>query len=339
MRPTQFEVDVRETSGPAALDDLGAAYDELAARLDLPLTSRRPWLTCWTRAYPTLVPWAVTAWEGSDLVGACLLARRRLGTGIEIVSLGHGRNDRTRLLAHDDHVAAALATTIAHCLETVGRPWSLRVEQVPTDDPVAAGVAAALPGAWLMPGGSVPGVAFVSGRSVGPYLSKNLRRQLQKSTNRIATDGFEVVMAFTQAEGQLRILVDEIEQIHRTRDHDVGRTSDIDDAAGRHLWRSTIGSHIGRGIVEIATLRLDGALAAYVVSFLDGDTYRVFDGRFVTGWARYSPGRLLEVETLARALGDERFGRLDWMNSVAPDKLIAANTLEPTMHLVGSQVA
>jgi len=86
----------------------------------------------------------------------------------------------------------------------------------------------------------------------------------------------------------------------------------------------------------MATLRLDGSLAAYVISFLDRSTYRVFDGRFVTQWARYSPGRLLEVETLARALGDGHFTSLDWMNSIAPDKLISANILEPTVHVIGS---
>ena len=83
-------------------------------------------------------------------------------------------------------------------------------------------------------------------------------------------------------------------------------------------------------------MHLDGILAAYVVSFLDGDTYRVFDGRFLTIWQRYSPGRLLESETLARAMRDSRFARLDWMNSIAPDKLISANTAEPTVNLVAS---
>ena len=85
---------------------------------------------------------------------------------------------------------------------------------------------------------------------------------------------------------------------------------------------------------EIATLRLDGCLAAYVVSFIDRCTYRVFDGRFDTRWARYSPGRLLETEALARAMTHHGLRHLDWMNSVASDKLIAANSLEPTVHLV-----
>lgn len=100
----------------------------------------------------------------------------------------------------------------------------------------------------------------------------------------------------------LRDLLEEIEDVHRTRDHDVGRDSDIDDVVGRQLWRNIINAHIDRGETEIATLRLDGRLAAYVVSFIDHSTYRVSDRRFDTRWARYSPGRLLETETLARAM-------------------------------------
>ena len=116
----------------------------------------------------------------------------------------------------------------------------------------------------------------------------------------------------------------------------MGRTSDIDDPAGRRLWRAIIATHIAHDQVEIATLRLDDELAAYVISFVDDSTYRVFDGRFVTRWARYSPGRLLEVATLAHAMADHHYERLDWMNSIAPGKLISANTLEPTAHLVAS---
>ena len=148
------------------------------------------------------------------------------------------------------------------------------------------------------------------------------------------TDGHEVSIDFEASPDGVLGLIDEVERTHRERDHAVGRSSDLDSDYGVRFWRNVILGHAAEGDVEISTLRLGGSLAAYVVSFLDGDCYRVFDGRFATDWSRYSPGRVLETETLDRAIKHDRYGLLDWMNSVAPDKLICANAVEETQHLV-----
>lgn len=336
MAPTMVDLDVSESTGTDVLHALGHHHDALAERLDAPLTSRRPWLSAWIRASPHFEPWATCAWESDELVGACLLGRRRVGDGVEVVALGQGRNDRTRLLAADAAVAESLAVHVGTAMRRCGRPWTLRIDQLPERDLLAGALARHLPGALLLPGGSVPGVDFGDERTAHEHLSKNLRRQLQKSRNRIASDGIRLEIEFTRLRPTLTAHLGEIEAVHRDRDHAVGRVSDIDDLAARNLWRGVITAHIARDEVEIATLRLDGALSAYVISFLDHDTYRVFDGRFETHWARYSPGRLLEAETLVRAMTDRRFERLDWMNSIAPEKLISANTIEPTMQLLAA---
>jgi hypothetical protein len=216
--------------------------------------------------------------------------------------------------------------------------WTLSVEQLPPGDPTATAINARLPGSHLIPGGSVPGVDFGERTHVEPYLTKNLRRQLQKCRNRLVADGVTPNIAFTRDPRDIAELLGEIEDIHRTRDLDVGRASDTDAGGELRLWRHVIDAHVVRGQVEVATLHLDHTLAAYVVSFLDGDTYRVFDGRFRTRWERYSPGRLLETETLGHAMNDRAVHRLDWMNSIAPDKLVCANTAEATVKLVGSSL-
>jgi hypothetical protein len=122
--------------------------------------------------------------------------------------------------------------------------------------------------------------------------------------------------------------------VHRDRDRAQGRQSDLDSDEGASFWRDVLEVHAARGEVELTTLRAQGSLVAYVLAFLDGDAYRVFDGRFSSEWARYSPGRSVEVSALGRAMADPRFSVLDWMNSVAPDKLVAANGVERTEHLV-----
>jgi CelD/BcsL family acetyltransferase involved in cellulose biosynthesis len=221
-------------------------------------------------------------------------------------------------------------------LRKVRPPWDLRVEQLPVDDPVALAIVEGMPQASLVCGGSVPGVDFVLDGSIEAHLSGNLRRQLRKCRNRMSTDGVEVATEFIRDRAQLLGYLAEVEHIHRTRDSDVGRKSDLDDPAVERLWRGIISAHVDRDQVELGIMRIDGNIAAYVLSFMDGVTYRVFDGRFLTKWMRYSPGRLLEVEMLAHAMSDGRFQRLDWMNSIAPNKLISANTLEHTANLIAS---
>jgi hypothetical protein len=327
---------VLETCGPDVLDKFGRPLDVLAQQLHAPVSCRLPWLSPWLAAYPDYVPWAITAWQENQLEGAVLFAYRRVGPSLRITAIGHGRNDRTRLLASDRPVAQLLARCIVTRLRKVRPPWELRVEQLPVDDPVALAIVEGMPEASLVPGGSVPGVDFAHNRATEYHLSTNLRRQLGKCRNRISTDGVEVVTEFIRDRTTLLAHLPQVEYIHRTRDHEVGRRSDLDDPAIDRLWRGIITAHIDRDQVELGTMRIDGNLAAYVLSFMDGVTYRVFDGRFLTRWMRYSPGRLLEVEMLAHAMKDRRFQRLDWMNSIAPNKLISANTLEPTATLIAS---
>jgi Acetyltransferase (GNAT) domain len=116
--------------------------------------------------------------------------------------------------------------------------------------------------------------------------------------------------------------------VHRARDHDAGRVSDLDETAGAVFWRSVFDSHAARGELEVATLRLDGHLAAYVVALVDPPAYRVFDGRFAPAWRQYSPGRRLEAAVVDHAR-HSHFQSLDWMSSIAPEKLVASTWAEP----------
>ncbi len=123
-------------------------------------------------------------------------------------------------------------------------------------------------------------------------------------------------------------LRDEIEAVHQARDHDAGRVSDLDDSAGLAFWRSVYEGHAARGELEVATLRLDGHLAAYVIALADSPAYRVFDGRFAPKWRLYSPGRRLEAAVVEHARRGS-YLELDWMSSVAPEKLVASTQADP----------
>jgi hypothetical protein len=72
-----------------------------------------------------------------------------------------------------------------------------------------------------------------------------------------------------------------------------------------------------------------------VIAFVDRPAYRVFDGRFAPPWRRYSPGRRLEAAVVDHAR-HEGFAVLDWMTSVAPEKLVASTWAEPRWTVTAS---
>ena len=121
-----------------------------------------------------------------------------------------------------------------------------------------------------------------------------------------------------------------------SRDRHNRRNSDLDRPNEREFWRRVVEGGNEDWEVEIATLRLDGELAAYAVAILDGDTYRIFDGRMSTEYQDYSPGRLVEAAALGRAISDSRFAVLDWMSGIAAEKLLVANFAEGRARFVAT---
>ncbi|HUR18486.1 MAG TPA: GNAT family N-acetyltransferase [Acidimicrobiales bacterium] len=329
---------VEVISGPTLLDDLGADLDDLHDATDAPITARRPWLTAWLGAFTAGTPSAVTVRSGPSgrLDAVALLCSVETEGVVEVAAVGHGRNDRGRLPARTPDACDALADGLVGFLDSMDSEWALRVEQLPADDPVASRLVDRLEIGFILPGGLVPRIEFQdeAGHLEG-LLGRGMRKQLRRARARMEAEGIQACLSFEVESGRIAELLDEIEATHRARDHAVGRSSDIDAEPARQFWRDVISRHAARCEVEVATLRFGPSLAAYVVSLLDGESYRVLDGRFDTEWSRFSPGRLVETATLEKAFGDGRFSNLDWMNSVASEKLVAANYFEETQHLIG----
>lgn len=329
---------VQVLSGPGLLDDLGTELDELHRATGTPVTACRPWLAAWVSAYAPTHTWAVAVRDAAsarlDAVG--LFSDRDQGGWDEISPLGRRQQDRGWLPARTPVAANTLAAAVTARLQSRTRPWVLRLGQLPVGDQVAGGVAELLPGARILPGLPIPKVEFGSLPTPGDWLGKAMRKQLRKAGNRLAEDGVEPKIHFETDTAAIEELLAEVEHTHRSREQHARRASDLDSQPGLRFWRNVILSHAAMAGIELAILRLDGELAAYVVSLMDTDSYRVLDGRFTTSWARYSPGRLLESATVERALEDPRFARVDWMNGCASEKLLAANAVDYTEHLVAS---
>ena len=126
-----------------------------------------------------------------------------------------------------------------------------------------------------------------------------------------------------------------LESISRDRDHAGGRPSPLDDPDRRRLWQRRVLALAAGGDLRLATLRLNGELAAYVLGIEDGSAYRVLEGRYVARWARYAPGPLLEAAVLDGVVAAARFDSFDWMTAVAPETLLAANDVDPLVVVRG----
>lgn len=331
-------VSVQYLSGPSLLEELGADLDELHGATSAPVTARLPWLRAWLGAYAPDDPWAVAVRESRTgrLDAVALLSSRAHDDHDEITPLGRRQLDRGFLPARTPAAADALGIAVATRLSARRRPWVLRLGQLPAGDRVAASVARRLDGARTLPGQPIPKVTLAPAGSAADLLGKGLRKQLRKARNRVADDGIDITVGFAADYEPVAVLLDEVERTHRAREHHARRVSDLESSPGLRFWREVILGHAKRGEVEVATLRLGDQLAAYVVSLLDGDAYRVFDGRFAPAWSRYSPGRLLETATLERAAGDPRYLEVDWMNGCASEKLLTANAADLTEHLVAA---
>jgi CelD/BcsL family acetyltransferase involved in cellulose biosynthesis len=79
--------------------------------------------------------------------------------------------------------------------------------------------------------------------------------------------------------------------------------------------------------------RIDGALAAYVVAIVDGDTLRVYDNRVVPGFLVYSAGAIANSEILRFALSDPTLAVLDWGVGDARYKYSSATRSVPSRNL------
>lgn len=228
--------------------------------------------------------------------------------------------------AHRD-LGAALARTA-----TTRAPWR-RLSLGPLVDGDDARALASGAGARAMTLAPVPFVAARHDSDHSALLSSGVRRGLRKATNRLVSDGRTWQVRTTRDLDEVGAAIPNLANAYRSRDLEHGLTCPLDDPAGRALWQARVEDLVGSGLAELVVLTIDGSLAAYVLGAISGHRYGVLEGHFHTHWSRYSPGRLLEAEVLHRALADPRVDGLDWMTSVAPETLLAADGAEPLVHL------
>jgi CelD/BcsL family acetyltransferase involved in cellulose biosynthesis len=328
------ELTVQQLEGARVLETLGAELDDLLSAVDAPITFRRPWLSDWVECAGTHRPWVVAIWGGAGrLEAAALLAVRRRGLLDTIVIIGHGPSDYLRLPARNPMSSSVLARALAEVLGERRRPWTVQLDQLPLDDPVALALAERLPAASLTEGESSPVTRFGEARVLTSHTNSKFRRNASQKRRRLEAEGVRMEFHFVRDPGEIRELVPRLESVRRRRDTDTGRLSFLDTRAGSAFYRSVIADLADIAEVQVAFLALNGQIAAYDVGLIDGHSYRSWDSRLDPAWATSSPGMILEVEILERLLADPTIHEFDRMRGLEPHKLHTTNTLVPASQL------
>ena len=327
--PTQQPVVVEVVTDLHSTSTWSTRYERWAADRGLATTARAEWLLAGADVDDHTASWGVAAQRlDGELLGMLMLLDEPMNGQTMTTLAGSDQGHRAFVTLESPEVAERVAAVLGE--ELRGRLELTRLLLGPLDanDAAVHALAAALPGAHVMADAPIPVVRQDSG-DVRDYLSHNMRRTLRKARNRLSADGRDVSVEYTRDAVEIARLLPQIEECHRARDHVHGRPSDLDDVRARLLWENRLRGLAERGRLELAVLRIDGDFAAHALGALDEPTYRVLEGRFVTHWSRYAPGRLLEAEVLQRVLDDPDMTTLDWMTAVAPEKLLATNGSDP----------
>ena len=328
-------VQVQLLTGPDALDILSERLDDLHAATACPVTARRPWLSVWLRCYPQQEPVALVV-EDADgrLEGAALLARRRQMGLTQVVAMGHGPSDETRLPVRSGAAAEELGRALAEFLTSLPQSWRLLLRHLPQDDPVITHLADRLRHVQVAPGSVSPVTRFNTDRSLKAYVSRSHYQEVKRMRNRILREGLGIDIAHLRKGSDVAAVLDEVETLCRARDVQVRGWSALENTAAGRFFHHVVLDHADRGEVELTTLRLDGQLAAYALCFRDGGAYRLWNCRVAPAWLRYGAGRLANNAALEHALSDPDSTAFDWMRGDEGYKQSMANHTEQAQDVV-----
>jgi diguanylate cyclase len=319
-----FEIEVLQ--GLRQVERILPTLESFHARTKAPISARWPWLSSWFKLHPEaeLVCVSVSS-SSNEMQAAALLGKRRDGDRVRLFSINNQMANVASMFSINARAADVLASAIADFARSSSDDWTLDLHQIAGINEVADALGKYLPSASQETQLSVPQVLLTQGIALESLLSKNMRKALRRVHTRLVNQSVAWQVDFHRGSDKIMALLPEIEEIHIGRDHAQRNVSDLDDILERRFWQETIVTHTYTDELEVATLTINDAIAAYVISLVDGDAYRVLDGRMNGLFAEFSPGRILETATLERVIKDPSFVTFDWMTGVAPDTILAAN--------------
>jgi hypothetical protein len=319
-------------TGVAAIAARAPQLEALAASVPgTPVTARWPWASVSVvDPTPGHTPWLLAVQSGHDLVGAAILVDDQSGSVRRTTLAGTAEGHRGALLAAHDAAGTQLGAALGNALMAQLREFTV--------GPVRPGAAVDalvehLPVGLVVDDAAVPVVRKSS--TLGSGMSHGMVRTLRKAHNRMAADEVRCEIVVTDDRHVITGMLPLLESISRDRDYAGGRPSPLDDLDLRRRWERRVRALAADRSLRLATLLLDGELAAYLFGIVDGTTYRVLEGRYVATWARYAPGRVLEAAVLEDVMSSAQYETFDWMTTIAPESLLATNDVDPYIVIRG----
>lgn len=299
-----------EIAGPAALTDATEWIEQVHHELGVSLLAGRRWLDSWIRAFPRWEPWVLTLLADDEPLAVAPLARRVGRAGFEVASIGAGQLNESPVVARDELGVAGLAASIAHALDGLGAPWSLRLPQLPTGSPLTSALQEHLAPTVVEAGSPRPVMRLDGGQPPARMLTANTRSALAKARNRVEREGHVLRFEWVREWGRIRELLPEMMAIHRARDLELRGTSLLDDPEEADFYQQVLVRHAE--LWSVLVVRIDEALAGYAICLVDRRTLRVWDNRVSPDWRRYSAGLIANAEVVVSAAGDPAVDEVDW---------------------------
>jgi CelD/BcsL family acetyltransferase involved in cellulose biosynthesis len=299
-----------ERAGELALLDEGEWLDRVHDRSGASLLARRRWLESWAEAFSDWEPWVLAVVDHGEARAVAPLARRRVGSGVQVVSVGHDALAESPLAASDEGAAEELAAGIVGALRSLGRPWTLCLQQLPLGSPLAASLVAQLSTSTVLAGLPRPVLRFADDRPAKRWLTRNTANALAKAQNRISRDAHHLEVGWVQSWDEIERWLPDLVTVHRARDIELRGATLLDDSREAGFYHRVIGRHTGHW--RLVAVWIDETLAGYALCLQDGRTLRVWDNHVAPGWRRYSAGLIANAEVVLRAAADASIGEVDW---------------------------
>jgi CelD/BcsL family acetyltransferase involved in cellulose biosynthesis len=308
----------------------GASLQSTAGSLDaMPAPD---WLTAaWYRTEPAITPVAVVLTDvSSGRVVAPLGFRRRTGF-VEVVVAGHPAVDLIRW-ASMGRQPEAVAAAVARVLAAAGPRAALRLEQVAADELWVRALARML-GRPLTAGQAVVVTRLGPDRDPAAVASANFRRKAKQVRRRLEAEGRLVEITSLHEFDAVAAMLPAVAALRKARDRATGRRTPFDGGPGSAALRAAIADAALAGRIELASVTVDGALAAYNLAVVEPSVYRVVDGRIGSTWSSTSLGRLADLASVTSACQRADVAWIDWGRGLGSHKERLATDLIETVDL------
>lgn len=330
ITPTVVPPATRVVSGPGAVAAALEALASLQSEVDVPLYSSARWVSTFAEIHGAESALAVVV-DGAESADGLALLSVQSGRVPRVVPFGTPLVDLT-VFPHRDGAAARLARGMTAALASLGRRWRLDIGQLPEGDAVAAALTGVLDVVEVTAGTGVPFTRFGAERDVGAYLSSKIRSDVRRMMRRMQ-DAHEVEISVVTDPAEVAGVAREAIDLRRRRDEHLDRPSGLEHEPQRRFFTDLVRSYARAGRGEIRVLRLDGAMAGYLVGLTEGSVYTAWDQRIDDAFAAFSPGKVLYTHAVEDVLARPEVVAIDFGRGVQEAKLRFATDVVATRAL------